>query len=148
LKTSDKDRLLELLSQELKLLEQVCELTEKQSEQLGADKIDELNITLDKTQKVIEKINGLHLEQSPLMRSYDALPPGEKSDREAILNLAEQIREKLEICAGKSSQTYGMLEAKKMEQSAKIDDQSAKRKGIGGYAQAVASVSEMIDKTT
>ena len=143
---SDNERLIKLLGEELKLLEQIQKLTEKQTELLTGDDVDGVDDSLNKRQQLIEKINGLHQDSDSLMQSYVSAPLDEAGSE--IEALREQIKDKLEACDKSNTENMDALKAKAIEQTKKIDEQSKKRKGIGGYAQAVPNTPEMIDKKT
>jgi len=143
--SSDKAKLQDYLSQEFETFEKIQKLTEKITEQISTDKIEALDKSLDKRQELIEKINGLHQESNPLMQSYVSLE--EVIDKE-IERLMEQIREIAEICAKANDINMNAIKVKKQEQTNKIEKQSAKRKGISGYAQAIPHSPEVIDKKT
>ena len=143
---SDRERLTKLLGEELKLLKQIQKLTEKQTELLSGDDIDPFDDSLNKRQQLIEKINGLHQDSDSLMQSYVSTPLDEADNEIEVLRA--QIKELLEICAKRNNENMDALKAKETEHTKKIDEQSKKRKGIGGYAQAVPNIPEMIDKKT
>ena len=146
--SADMERLSKLLGDELEIYGQIRKLTEKQTELLAKDDIDAFNISLDKREKLIEKIKGLHQESDPLMQSYASLPEsGEKTDSD-IDTLKGQIREVLVVCSKLNDENIAAMKKKTKEHTKKIDKQSAKRKGIGGYAQAVPNTPEVFDKKT
>ena len=146
LEPSSTERLSELLCKELEIFEQIRKLTEKQAALLVRDDIESFTRSLDKRQELIEKINGLHQESDPLMQSYISAPAGEKSA--GIDDLKEKIRDIVEACAELNEKNTAEMKARAEAQTEKIDKHSAKRKGIGGYAQAVPNVPEMFDKKT
>ena len=74
------------------------------------------------------------------MQSYVAL-----SNKE-IDNLNKQIREVLEACAQINDKNIQKLKERTEDLTKKIDEQSTKRKGIGGYVQTITNTSEMFDK--
>jgi len=145
-KPADRDRLSELLVKELEIFERIRKLTEKQAELLAKDDVDQFDGSLDKRQELIEKINGLHQESDPLMQSYVSSPADEKCAE--IEDLREKIRETVGICAGLNDKIVAEMKVKSKEHSEKIDRHSAKRKGIGGYAQAVPNTPEVFDTKT
>jgi flagellar biosynthesis/type III secretory pathway chaperone len=142
----DVERLSELLSEELEIFEEILKLTEKQTKLLKKDEIEELNSSLEKRQELIEKINGLHQELDPLMQSYISSPAENKNDK--IEQYRERIKELITACTEQSNDNMNAIKAKADEQVKKIEKQSAKRKGIGGYAQAVPNTPEVFDKKT
>jgi len=144
--SADRDRLSELLGKELEILEQIHDLTGKQIQILSNNDIDELNSLLDKRQELIEKINGLHQDRDPLMQSYVSSEAHEKDSK--IDELREQIQDLVRICFELNSKNIAAMKALSEEHTEKIDKQSAKRKGIGGYAQAVPNTPEVFDKKT
>jgi len=143
--SSDRDKLQEYLAQEFDTFEQIQKLTEKITEQITEDKIEALDKSLDKRQELINKINGLHQDSGALMQSYVSLE--DVIDKE-IEKLMEKIREIAQECAESNDIVMSAIKKKSQEQSEKIDKQSAKRKGISGYAQAVSYSPEVIDKKT
>ena len=147
--SADMERLAELLGKELKLYEQIREMTEKQTEILAKDDIDAFEGSLDKRAELIEKIKGLHQETEPLMQSYVSSAAGVgKSESDNITTLKEQIRAALEECNTLNNQNIATMHEKTEQHTKKIDEHSAKRKGIGGYAQSVPNTPEMFDKKT
>ena len=139
-------RLTKLLGDELKLLESIKELTDEQTRQIEMDEFDGLEKLLEHRQELIEKINGLHQESQELMQSYvssSSLKPVREIER-----LKEEIKYLLQNCKELNEKNVEMLRHKSTAQKEKIGKQSAQRKGIGGYAQAVPTSSEMFDKKT
>ena len=145
---ADKERLMKLLSEKLKIYKQIRKLTEEQTELLIEDDIEAFDGSLDDRAALIEKINGLHQDSNPLMQSYVSHSGNKKSGGDAVEKLKEQIRDVLEICNDLNKKNTEAMELKLKEHSVKIDKQSAKRKGIGGYAQSVPNTPEMFDKKT
>jgi flagellar biosynthesis/type III secretory pathway chaperone len=143
---ADRDRLSELLDKELEIFIKIQELTEKQTELLAGDDIESFDSSLDKRQELIEKINGLHQDSNPLMQSYVSSSEDEKSSE--IDELRAKIQDIIETCAKINNENIAAIQAKSEEHKEKIDKQSKKRKGIGGYAQAVPNTPEMFDKKT
>jgi len=142
------ERLIELLGDELKLYGQIKKLTEKQAELLAKDDIEAFNSSLEKRAELIEKIKGLHQDSDPLMQSYVSYASDGDSRNSEIDKLNKKIREVLEICSGLNTDNIAAMKAKTEEHTKKIEKQSAKRKGIGGYAQAVPNTPEVFDKKT
>ena len=143
---ADRDLLSELLGKELEIFKKIQELTEKQTELLAGDDIESFDSSLDKRQELIEKINGLHQDSNTLMQSYVSSSEDEKSSE--IEELRAKIQDITETCAKLNNQNIDTIQAKSEEQKKKIDKQSKKRKGIGGYAQAVPNTPEVFDKKT
>ena len=141
-----RSRLTELLGEELKLLENIKELTDEQTRQIEMDEFDGLEKLLGSRQELIDKINGLHQDSEPLMQSYVSSSDSQKI-RE-IDELQEEIKQILQSCKESNERNVEMLSHKSVSQKEKIGKQSAQRKGIGGYAQAVPTSSEMFDKKT
>jgi len=148
LSTVDTKRLLELLENELELYKQIRKLTEKQAQLLNKDDIDSFNGSLEKRAELIEKIKGLHQDSDPLMQSYVSYASDGDSRNSEIDKLNKKIREVLEICSELNTDNIAAMKAKTEEHTKKIEKQSAKRKGIGGYAQAVPNTPEVFDKKT
>ena len=143
---AQRERLSILLGKELEVFEEIRKLTGRQAELLKKDDVDQFDSLLDKRQELIEKINGLHQESDPLMQSYVSSP--EDDSIAEIEELREKIRETIGICAGLNDEIVAEMKVKSKEQSEKIDKHSAKRKGIGGYAQAVPNTPEVFDTKT
>ena len=146
--SADKERLSKLLGEELEIYGQIKKLTDKQAELLAKDDIDAVNGSLDKRAELIEKIKGLHQDSEPLMQSYVSFAAGGKNDDSGIENLREQIRAAIEICMKLNNENIDGMKGKTEEHTKKIDEQSAKRKGIGGYVQSVPNTPEVFDKKT
>jgi len=146
LESADSERLSVLLGEELKLYKQIRKLTEKQAGLLARDDIEEFDSSLDKREKLIEQIKGLHQEKEPLMQSRSSVSTD--NNFEIIEQLNAQIRSEIEICSKLNDENIILMKEKTKEQTVKIDKQSAKRKGIGGYAQSVPNTPEMFDKKT
>jgi len=138
--SADIEKLSKLLSEELELYGQIQKLTEEQTELLAEDDIDAFNSSLDKREELIEKIKGLHQESNPLMQSCVS--------NDKIDELMKKIRKTLETCSKLNDKNEEILREKTQDHTKKIDEQSSKRKGIGGYAQSVPNTPEMFDKKT
>jgi len=146
--SADTKRLAELLEEEKNIYENIRKSTEKQTELLAKDDIEAFNKSLDERAGLIEKIKGLHQESNPLMQSYVSLSAGGNNIDDEVETLKKQIRELLEICHKTNEININVMGDKTLEHSVKIDEQKAKRIGIGGYAQSVPNTSEMFDKKT
>jgi DNA primase large subunit len=159
--SSEMERLFELLCDELEIYGQIRKLTEYQAEFLEKiednDEYDAFNSSLDKREGLIGKIKGLHQEKETLMQSYVSFTKNEtnntvntniKSNISEIENIKKQIQDILKICSDLNDKNIILMKEKTKEQTHKIDEHSAKRKGIGGYAQAVVNTPEMFDKKT
>jgi len=144
--SAESERLSKLLSEELELYEKIRKITEEQSNLLAKDDIEAFNISLDKREKLIEEIKGLHQESNPLMQSNALTSSGEKNSK--IEELKKKIHEELEACALTNDKNLNTLKEKKESLTKEIDEKSAKRKGIGGYVQSVPNTPEMFDKKT
>ena len=142
------ERLLELLSDELKVYEKIFKLTEEQTKLLVKDDIEAFNNSLDKRETLIEKIKGLHQESDTLMQSYISLSSSDKEKNNKIEILRKQIYDIIKQCSDINDSNIAVMNDKKLEHTRKIDDQSSKRKGIGGYAQSVPNTPEVFDKKT
>ena len=142
-------RLLNNLSEELKLLGQVRELTLKQSGILAEEDIEAFDSSLDRRQEYIEKINGLHQETNILMQSYVSFsnaPDGRKND--GIESLQTQIHALIAECARINDKNSAVAKEKNEDYVKRIGDLSLKRKSLGKYALGVPNDSELFDKTT
>jgi len=144
--SAETERLSKLLSEELEIYEKIRKMTEEQSKQLAKDDIEAFNISLDKREKLIEEIKGLHQESTPLMQSCASTSSG--GENSTIEELKEKTREVIEECAQLNDKNMQTLKGKTESLIKEIDEKSAKRKGIGGYAQSVPNTPEMFDKKT
>jgi len=144
--SAESERLSELLSEELELYGKIRKMTEEQEKLLAKDDIEAFNISLDKREKLIDKIKGLHQESNPLMQSYASISSGSKNSE--VEELKVKIREVIEACAQLNDENIDSLKEKTESLTKEIDEKSAKRKGIGGYVQSVPNKSEMFDKKT
>ena len=145
---ADIERLSVLLGDELDLYRQTREKTEEQAKLLDKDDIEAFNESLDKREKLIEQIKGLHRESAPLMQSYVSFTSGGKNKNKEIEKLNKQIREELEISGRLNDENIETMKNKTEDHIKRIDEQSAKRKGIGGYAQSVPNTPEVFDRKT
>jgi len=145
--SEDTELLLKLLDDELKLHSKIQKLTEDQTELLAKDDIEAFNISLNKREKLIEEIKGLHQESTPLMQSCASSSGGKDNDAK-IAELKKKIRDVIEKCAQLNDENIISLKDKTENLTKEIDEKSAKRKGIGGYAQSVPNTPEMFDKKT
>jgi len=146
--SADLERLSELLGKELELHEKIRKLTEDQTKLLAKDDIEALNISLEKREKLIEEIKGLHQESNPLMQSYTSLSSGEKEKHSEIGELKNKTLEVIKACSILNDKNMQTIKEKTEDLTKEIDEKSAKRKGIGGYAQSVPNTPEMFDKKT
>ena len=144
--SAESEQLTKLLSEELKLYEKIRKMTEEQEKMLAKDDIEAFNISLEKREKLIEEIKGLHQESNPLMQSYASSSSGGKNSE--VEELKEKIREVIEACAQLNDKNIHSLKEKTESLTKEIDEKSAKRKGIGGYVQSVPNNPEMFDKKT
>jgi len=146
LASADMERLSKLLGNELEIYGEIQKLTEKQADLLAKDDIEGFDSSLDKRAELIEKIKGLHQESDPLMQSYVSVSTNEDTTDSKIEELRKQINEILEVCAGLNDKNIASMKVKTEEHTKKIDEQRAKGKGIGGYAQSVPNTPEVFDK--
>ena len=144
--SAEPEQLTKLLSEELELYEKIRKMTKEQEKLLAKDDIEAFNISLDKREKLIDKIKGLHQESNPLMQSYASISSGSKNSE--VEELKVKIREVIEACAQLNDENIDSLKEKTESLTKEIDEKSAKRKGIGGYVQSVPNKSEMFDKKT
>jgi len=145
---ADKERLMKLLSEKLKIYKQIRKLTEEQTELLIEDDIEAFDSSLDKREKLIEKINGLHQESEALMQSCVSTSNDDSEENSDIKNLEKEIHGILLDCANMNEKNIEVMKEKTLEHTRKIDEQSAKRKGVGGYVQSVPNTPEVFDKKT
>ena len=146
--SSDTERLLKLLSEEHGLYGKIREMTKHQTGLLAKDDIEEFNNSLDEREELIEKIKGLHQESDTLMHSYTSFVNSGDNKNDKIDKLKADIREVIKECAELNDKNIMSMRGKTEDHTKKIDEQSAKRKGIGGYAQSVPNTPEMFDKKT
>jgi len=107
--SSTNEKLSKLLEKELEILKQIQMLSGKQTQSLAEDDVDALNSSLDKTQELMEKINGLHQESDPLMQSYISSSGGEAGSK--IEKLKQQIEDIVESCAEVNSKNTETIKA-------------------------------------
>ena len=143
---ADKEQLAKLLSEKIKVYGQIRKMTEEQSGLLDKDDIEAFNVSLNKREKLIEKINGLHQDSDTLMQSYVTFSSASSGGDKEINKLRNDIHDALKACAELNDKNIASLQSKSESQKERINKQSAKRKGIGGYAQSVPNVPEMFDK--
>jgi len=151
--SEEVERLTKLLGEELEHYKQIRKLTEEQALLLSKDDIEAFNDSLNKREELIEKIKGLHQEKEPLVQSCasaskSANPQSEGLQSKEIDTLSNQIREIIKDCAEINDRNILSMKEKTEELTKKIDEQSTKRKGIGGYVQSVPNTPEMFDKKT
>lgn len=140
---SDKERLTGLLTRKAEIFDKIYALCEKQAELLRDAKIEELETSFKDVQAERKVVEGLQQEAESLMQSYALLPEQERDKK--IDELALGIQQQIEKCAKLNEQNMKTIQDMTEEQTKKIDEQSAKRKGITGYAQVVSSAPEMFD---
>ena len=144
-----QSRLLELLSEEHAIFEQIREQTGKHAEILAADDIEALDEALDRRQELIVKINGLHQETDVLMQSYMAFSSAKGGSKiAAVEKAAERLKGIIAACAELNEKN--VLAAKDMAEdyTKRIDKLSLSRKSLGAYVQAMPNNSELFDKKT
>ena len=107
--SSTYEKLSKLLEKELEILKQIQMLSGKQTQSLAEDDVDALNSSLDKTQELMEKINGLHQESDPLMQSYISSSGSEANNK--IKKLKQQIEDIVESCAEVNSKNTETIKA-------------------------------------
>ena len=146
-KSDDASRLLELLDREFEAFGQMLEMTAKQTELIEADDIETFDKSLDTRQKLIEKINGLHQESTPLMQSYISYS---NSAGGGAINRIEDARSRLgdivSECASRNDSLLAAAKEKAGTYTSRIDKLSMGRKSMGAYIQSVANTPEMFDK--
>ena len=145
--STSKDRLLQLLTDELKIFVELRKIVEVQSELLSTDDIEEFGNLLTEREKLIEKISGLQQEKAELMQSCDYVSEDDKSSDCEIGRLLESVREELILCAELNDEYIVAMRSKVEEHTRRIDDHAAMRKGVGGYVQAVSGVPEAFDRS-
>jgi len=148
LASEEAEKLTELLEKEFDLYEQIHKLTKTQTQLLDKDDIDAFNNSLDKRAQLIEKIKGLHQESEPLMQSYVSFTKGGGKADAIIEEHQIKIKELIKGCAKLNDENIATMTEKTKEHTKKIDEQRAKGKTIGGYAQSVPNIPEVFDKKT
>ena len=144
---ADATRLLDLLELEVKIYEQMLQLTQEQEKLLAADEIEAFDKSLDSRQRLIERINGLHQEPDALMQSYHSFSDGNGGRKiAAIEKAAVQVRELLLKCSQLNEKNKGQAMEKSQGYSSRIDELSLKRKSLGSYMQNVDNNSDLFDK--
>ena len=145
----DKKKLLEFIGREIELFGKIRELTAEQKEFLAADDMEGLNLSLDKRQQIIEKINGLHQESDVLMQSYISFSNSRGGEKIAEIESGQaRIRAVLEECAELDGENALMANKRVLDYGRQIDELSTRRKGIGKYALDVPNNPEHFDKMT
>lgn len=138
----DKQKLLSLLTEKQKLLSQIEQNTKEQGGLLEKDDIEAFDSSLQQSDSIIEKIKGLHQETDTLMQSYIS----SKKRDEKIEDLKNAIEQTLKTCAEKNKALSQAAKKRQKDLSIEIEEKRSKREGIGGYAQATPTTSEVFDK--
>jgi len=146
--SADKERLTKLLNDKLDIYKKIFKLTEEQAKLLDKDDIEAFNGSLDKRAGLMEKINGLHQESETLMQSYVSTSSDTDKKNSEINILNKEIIEILNDCANLNDKNIALMNEKTQEHIKKIEEQSAKRKGVTGYVQSVPNTPEVFDKKT
>jgi hypothetical protein len=147
---SEKEtRLLELQNKELELLQQIRELTERQTELLLADDIEAFGESIDSRQELIEKINGLHQESNILMQYYISFAGAAGAGKiDAIEDMNRQLAEELAGCVELNDKNATLTKEKTADYMKQIGKLSLGRKSLGAYVQDVPNDSQLFDKKT
>ena len=147
---SEKEtRLLELQNKELELLQQIRELTERQTELLLADDIEAFGESIDSRQELIEKINGLHQESNILMQSYISFTETAGAEKiGAVEETNRQLAEVMAGCAELNEKNAAMAKERSTDYMEQIGKLSLGRKSLGAYVQDVPNDSKLFDKMT
>jgi hypothetical protein len=142
-------RLLELIGQELELFGRIRELSQDQAELIAQDEIEALNISLDRRQECIDKINGLHQETNVLMQSYMASvgTDGSKKSEEAE-SAIRRLRDAVSGCVALNEKIMADAQEKAKSYAGRIDELSTGRKGLDSYIHQVPNNPELFDKMT
>jgi len=140
----DAARLLELLRQEFEIFGRIRELTKEQTELIAADDIEAFNISLDRRQEFIEKINGLHQESEALMQSYMlAGKTGGETDA-----AAKRLRDVISECAALNDKNMAAAKEKAEYYKERSGRLSLGRKSLGSYIHDVENDPEHFDAMT
>ena len=136
-----------MLEQQFKLFDEIRKISESQSRLIAADDFDQFNKSLDKRQRIIEKIKELHRESHPLMQSYESFQkaPGGKAIV-PIEEAASRLRSVIEGCGRQNSSDMEASEAKREGCKEQIDKMQTNRKGLGAYAGKISYAPEVFDK--
>ena len=144
-----KERLIELIGQELELFGRIREIAMAQTELLEADYIESFDYSLDSRQEIIEKINGLHQESDVLMQSYISFSNsagGGKFDE--IESAATRLREMIALCVELDEKNTSIIEGKKEDHTRQVTEMSMRRESLGKYAPNLPNNPKMFDKMT
>ena len=144
---NDAARLLDLLNRELEAFGRIRELAEEQTELIAEDDIEAFDKSLDRSQEIIEKINGLHQESDSLMQSYmSSVNAGGRDGR--IDAAAEQLRGAIAECAAMNEKNINSAKERTGEYTKRIGELSLSRKSLGSYMNNTLNNSEIFDKMT
>ena len=142
-------RLISLLEEELGLFEQMKEKTVNQTELLASDDMEAFNESLDKREKLKEKINGLHQESDVLMQSYiSSCHSGGRGKVKAIDKLREKIKGIIEECRSINEKNFEAAKGRIEEYTKRLKELDTSKKTFNAYALDVPDNSEHFDKTT
>ena len=142
-------RLLEAIRQETEAFGQMLEMTKGQAELIAADDIEGFDKSLDRRQKHIEKINGLHQGTGVLMQSYISHMRSAGGKKNIDIEAASaQLRDLIAKCAEINEKNMTAAKEKAEGYTQRIDKLSKDRKTLGSYIQTVENVPEMFDKMT
>ena len=142
-------RLIFLLEEELKLFEQMKEQSNKQTKLLAQDEIEAFSESLEKREKLKEKINGLHQETEVLMQSYMAsYQAGGRGKVKAIDTLREKLRAIIEECQSINDKNFESAKGKIEEYTKRLKELDTSKKTFNAYTLDIPENSEHFDKTT
>ena len=144
-----KERLIELIEQELKMFGRIREISVAQTDLLATDYIESFDKSLDARQEIIEKINGLHQESEVLMQSYISFSNSADSDKiNEIESAATRLRDMIALCVELDEKNTSMIEGKKQEHTRQVTEMSMRRESLGKYAPNLPNNPKMFDKMT
>ena len=146
--TGDKDRLLELLGEKLKLSETVRDFTERQAKLIEEGDFEKLEESLRGRQEAIDKIDGLHQESSLLMQSFASSAGSGGAGSPEIESADRKLGDVMGECAALNEKNMELLKNKMKDQSEKSERMRQSRESLGLYAQGGSNPAELFDRMT
>ena len=146
--SDDSKKLLELLEKQHDLVEEILKITKGQSELVQIRDVEQFGNTIDQVDEIIEQINGLHQEASPLMQSYNLYKTSSGGSAvPEIDKLTSSLQAKLSEGSEIHQYNIGLVTDTKGELTKEIAKLADEKKGVGGYKTEVPRESKLIDKT-
>lgn len=140
--------MVQLLNEELKAYSEIRTIAEAQNEVLDNDNIEDFNSLLLKRGELIDEITELQQMKNVLLKPCNQSTSNEDDQSNDVDKILEKIRDELTKCAKINDKQMDIIKSKTEVLTKKIDDQSTRRKGIGGYVQAVPNESDTFDEST